>query len=202
MSQRRLVISLGLLLGATAVATSCGDSSPVGVDARAPGPVASKASRQPGPDGDDGGDTDDGDARGDSLLSCRPLRYDSVTQTIGPKGGVLEVRHNWLLVPQGALKDNVSITAVAPSDTLALVRFQPEGLRFQKTAFLVVAYDNCRVKRGVTPRIAHVTDALDVIEFLPAVVASPDDPRFKKVHKGHQRVVGELQHFSNYAVAW
>jgi len=125
-----------------------------------------------------------------------------VTQTIGPEGGVLEVRRNWLVVPRGALQDTVSITAVAPSDTLALVRFQPEGLRFQKTAFLVVAYDNCRVKRGVTPRIAHVTDALDVIEFLPAVAASPDDPRFKKVQKGHQRVVGELQHFSNYAVAW
>ena len=201
MSLRRLVISLGLLFGATAVATSCGDPSPFGVDVRAPGPVASKASPQPGHDGDDGDYTDD-DERGDSLVSCRPLPYASVTQTIGPEGGVLEVRRNWLVVPRGALQDTVSITAVAPSDTLALVRFQPEGLRFQKTAFLVVAYDNCRVKRGVTPRIAHVTDALDVIEFLPAVAASPDDPRFKKVHKGHQRVVGELQHFSNYAVAW
>ncbi len=114
---------------------------------------------------------------------------------------MLEVRHNWLVVPQGALKDTVSITAVAPSDTLALIRFQPEGLRFQKTAILVVAYDNCGVKRSVTPRIAHVTDRLDVIEFLP-VAASPDDPRLKKAHGGHQRVVGELQHFSNYAVAW
>jgi len=202
MSLRRFLLPLGLLLGATTAASNCGDPSPVGVDARAPGPVASKASPRPGHDGDDGGDTDDGDERGDSLLSCRPLRYDSVTQTIGPEGGVLEVRRNWLVVPRGALTDPVSITAVAPSDTLALVRFQPEGLRFQKTAFLMVAYDNCRVKRGVTPRIAHVTDALDVIEFLPAVAASPDDPRFKNVHKGHQRVVGELQHFSNYAVAW
>ncbi len=202
MSLRRLVISLGLLLGATAVATSCGDPSPVGVDARAPGLVASKASPQPGHDGDDGGDTDDGDERGDSLLSCRPLRYDSVAQTIGPKGGVLEVRHNWLLVPQGALKDNVSITAVAPSDTVALIRLQPEGLRFQKTAFLVATYDNCRIRKGVTPRIAHVTDALAVIEYLPSGDYSFGDPRLKKVHNWRRRVVGELQHFSNYAVAW
>jgi len=200
MSLRRLVLSLGLLLGATAVATSCGDPSPVGVDLRTATPVAAKGSPQPrshvGDDGEDGADN------GDSLVSCRPLPYESVTQTIGPEGGVVEVRRNWLVVPRGALTDPVSITAVAPSDTLALVRFQPAGLRFQKTALLVVAYDNCRVKRGVTPRIAHVTDALDVIEFLPAVAASPDDPRFKKVHKGHQRVVGKLQHFSNYAVAW
>ncbi len=115
---------------------------------------------------------------------------------------MLEVRRNWLVVPRGALKEPVSITAVAPSDTLALVRFQPEGLRFLTTAYLVVAYDNCRVKRTVTPRIAHVTDALDVIEFLPAVAASPDDPRFKKMRNGHQQIVGQLEHFSNYAVAW
>ncbi len=197
MALRRFVLPLGLLLGASLAASNCGTPSPVGVDARAPALSASRGS----PHGD-ADDADDPDEEGDSLVSCRPLPYESVTQTIGPEGGVLEVRRNWLVVPRGALTDPVSITAVAPSDTLALVRFQPEGLRFQKTAFLVVAYDNCRVKRGVTPRIAHVTDALDVIEFLPAVAASPDDPRFKKVHKGHQRVVGKLQHFSNYAVAW
>src|SRR6266576_5240772 len=197
MALRRFVLPLGLLLGASVAATNCGTPSPVGVDARGPALAASRGSPH-----DDADDADDADEEGDSLVSCRPLPYESVTQTIGPEGGVLEVRRNWLVVPRGALQDTVSITAVAASDTLALVRFQPEGLRFQKTAFLVVAYDNCRGKRGVTPRMAHVTDAFDVIELLPAVAASPDDPRFKKVHKGHQQVVGELQHFSNYAVAW
>jgi len=176
-------------------ASNCGTPSPVGVDARAPALAPSRGSPH-------GEDADDADEEGDSLVSCRPLPYESVTQTIGPEGGVLEVRRNWLVVPRGALKEPVSITAVAPSDTLALVRFQPEGLRFEKTAYLVVAYDNCRVKKSVTPRIAHVTDALDVIEFLPAVAISPDDPRFKKVRNGHQRIVGQLEHFSNYAVAW
>jgi hypothetical protein len=196
MSVRRSLIPIVLLVVATVAALNCGDPSPLGV--AVPPPVAT-ASVKHHADGDDGDDTDENE---DSLVSCRPLPYETVTQTIGPEGGVLEVRRNWLVVPRGALKDKVSITAVAPSDTLALIRFQPEGLRFQKTAFLVVAYDNCRVKRGVTPRIAHVTDGLDVIDFLPTVAASPHDPRLKKVHKGHQRVVGELQHFSNYAVAW
>jgi len=186
-----------LLLGASLAASNCGTPSPVGVDARAPALSASRGS----PHGD-ADDADDPDEEGDSLVSCRPLPYEAVTQTIGPEGGVLEVRRNWLVVPRGALKEPVSITAVAPSDTLALVRFQPEGLRFQTTAYLVVAYDNCRVKKTITPRIAHVTDALDVIEFLPAVAISPSDPRFKKVRNGHQRIVGQLEHFSNYAVAW
>ena len=197
MALRRFVLPLGLLLGASVAATNCGTPSPVGVDARGPALAASRGSPH-----DDADDADDADEEGDSLVSCRPLPYESVTQTIGPEGGVLEVRRNWLVVPRGALKEPVSITAVAPSDTLALVRFQPEGLRFLTTAYLVVAYDNCRVTRTVTPRIAHVTDALNVIEFLPAVTASPADPRFKKVRNDHQRIVGELQHFSNYAVAW
>ena len=197
MALRRFVLPLGLLLGASLAASNCGTPSPVGVDARAPALSASRGS----PHGD-ADDADDPDEEGDSLVSCRPLPYESVTQTIGPEGGVLEVRRNWLVVPRGALKEPVSITAVAPSDTLALVRFQPEGLRFQTTAYLVVAYDNCRVKKTITPRIAHVTDALDVIEFLPAVAISPSDPRFKKVRNGHQRIVGQLEHFSNYAVAW
>ena len=191
MSLRRSLISLGLLLGATTAASNCGAPSPVGLDGRSPDLVASHSS--PPQHGRDLG--------GDSLLSCRPLPYDSVTKTIGPAGGALEVGHNWLLVPKGALKQSVSISAVAPSDTVALIRLQPEGLRFQKTAFLVAAYDNCRVKKGVTPRIAHVTDALDVIDYLPSV-DQLGDPRLKKVRKWHHRVVGELQHFSNYAVAW
>jgi hypothetical protein len=186
MSPRRFVIPLGLLLSAAAVGLSCDAPSPVGVDARPPMLLA----------------RDGSDQSGGALLSCRPLPYKSVTKTIGPEGGVIEVRHNLLVVPRGALTSKVSITAVAPSDTLALIRLQPEGLRFEKTAFLVETYDHCRVKPGATPRIAVVTDALDVIEYLVSADFRRDDPRFKKDHKWHRKVVGELHHFSNYAVAW
>jgi hypothetical protein len=156
-------------------------------------------------DGDDDGEesdtTDGADADGDSLAVCRPLRYDSVTQTIGPEGGEIEVGRNWLIVPRGALRERVSITAVAPSDTVAMIRFRPEGLRFLATALLVAAYDNCRIPKGVTPRIALVTNLFAVIEFL-APGESMLPKWFAKKGKGHRRVVGQLQHFSNYAVAW
>jgi hypothetical protein len=65
----------------------------------------------------------------------------------------------------------------------------------------VLAYDNCRIPKRVTPRIALVTDAFQVIEFLTSVNISLDDHRFKKAH-GKRQVIGELKHFSNYAVAW
>ncbi|PYO75463.1 MAG: hypothetical protein DMD64_00410 [Gemmatimonadetes bacterium] len=198
---RRFLIPLGLLAGAAALVLSCRDATPVGVDARTSVLLAGRHAQPPA--GDDRDDDGDEIEDGDSLVSCRPLPYDSVTRTIGPEGGELEVGRNWLVIPQGALRDPVSITAVAPSDTVAMVRFRPEGLRFLSTALLVLTYDNCRIPRPATPRIALVTDSYRVIEFLTSEAASPSDHRLPKGHQeGHRRVVGELHHFSNYAVAW
>ncbi len=205
MSLRRSTVPVILLIGATAAVLNCGDPSPLGVAMTAPAPTAGLRSHSDGDDGDDGDDgepSDTTDQRDDSLVACRPLPYDSVTQTIGPDGGEIEVGSNWLIVPRGALRAAVSITAVAPSDTVAMIRFQPAGLRFQATALLVATYDNCRVPKAVTPRIALVSNAFAVIEFL-ASGESMLSPRFQQGHKGsHRRVVGQLQHFSNYAVAW
>jgi len=202
---RRFLVLIGLLAGAAALVSSCRDASPVGVDARGTPSVLAGRGTHAGDDGDDGDDPaeppDDEDEDSDSLVPCRPLPYESVTRTIGPAGGSIEVRHNWLVVPRGALSAPVTITAVAPSDTVAMVRFQPEGLHFAKSTLLVLAYDNCRIPRGVTPRIARVTDAYQVIELLNPASISLDDHRFKKGHARRQ-VIGELQHFSNYAVAW
>ena len=199
---RRFLILFGLLAGAAALVSSCREASPVGVDARTPTVLAGRGTHDGDDDPDDPAEPpEDEDEDSDSLVSCRPLPYDSVTRTIGPAGGFIEVRHNWLLVPRGALSAPVTITAVAPSDTVAMVRFQPEGLQFQKSTLLVLAYNNCRIPRHVTPRIALVTDAFKVIEFLSPVDVSLDDHRFKKAH-GKRHVMGQLQHFSNYAVAW
>ena len=198
---RRFLIPLGLLAGAAALVLSCRDATPVGVDARTSVLLAGRHAQPPA--GDDRDDDGDEIEDGDSLVSCRPLPYDSVTRTIGPEGGELEVGRNWLVIPQGALRDPVSISAVAPSDTVAMVRFRPEGLRFLSTALLVLTYDNCRIPRPATPRIALVTDSYRVIEFLTSEAASPSDHWLPKGHQeGHRRVVGELHHFSNYAVAW
>jgi hypothetical protein len=204
LSLRGFLLPLMLLAGATVAALSCGDTAPLGVGV--PTPAGLAAGLKPHSGDDDSDDSDDSDNEdkdedGDSLVPCRPLPYDSVTQTIGPEGGEVEVGRNWLVIPRGALRNPVRITAVAPSDTLAVVRFQPEGLVFQSTALVVLAYDNCRVPRSATPRIALVTDALAVVEYL----ASGTPPGYRwpvKGHKGPWHVIGQLQHFSNYAVAW
>lgn len=126
------------------------------------------------------------------LIQCTPLPYDSVTQTIGPEGGSLVVGPHTLWIPEGALDTAVTITAVAPSDTLRQVRFQPEGLVFQQSAWLTLSYRGCNLLGSLAPkRIAYTTDAFEILEYLLS---------FDSLWS--QKVTGRVQHFSTYAVAW
>ena len=192
------------LLVALSVALGCGRPAPTSVDTRSNAAALDRVKPVASLDGEDssGDSTADIQDALDSLVTCDPGRYDSVTQRIGPAGGEMAIGKHWLVVPQGALLGSVSITAVAPSDTVVLLRFQPEGLVFLKSAHLVATYDNCQVPSTVTPRVAQVSDALDVIALLAAGDSSAVSSRLRKRLKGHRYVIGELAHFSNYAVAW
>jgi hypothetical protein len=174
---RRTRIAGALLVtGSTIVALSCGDPSPVGVDSRS---------------------LRHGDLIGwlvqhtTGLARCWPIPYDSVTQTIGPTGGVLLVGPHTLSVPAGALLQPVTVTAVAPSDTVNRVRFQPEGLQFQQPATLTLSYANCFIQPPPAPGIAYISDALEILEFLQSLTDSSS-----------QTVTAQLRHFSGYAVDW
>jgi hypothetical protein len=178
MMQRRSLL-LAVLLGGTLVAAqSCGE--PSGVSSRAPKPEAflfpilEPAVHFVG------------------LLTCAPLPTASVTQTVGPLGGVINVGPHTLSIPPGALLSDVSITAVAPSDSVNRVVFEPAGLEFEEPASLTMAYGNC--KQAIVPfpkRIAYTDDLLVILEYIQSV----DDQQT-------QRVTGRLDHFSSYAAAW
>src|SRR5919202_4893107 len=65
-----------------------------------------------------------------TLYKCSTPSFGSVTQTVGPAGGVIKVGPHSLVIPAGALDRTVAITAsTKPSDHVQ-VDFQPEGLRF------------------------------------------------------------------------
>ena len=187
MSVRRSLIPLALAVCAAA-AVSCGDPSPTGVPAFQRGGRGWYYTSGPG------------------LVPCTQT-YDSVTQVIGPAGGLIAVGHHYLWVDSMALSDTVSITAVAPADTVRWVRFQPDGLRFRTngagwSALLYTSFKDCGVPTRDTLRIAQVTDSLAVIRYL----ATPDSTwikvRKKAWSKGNQYVAGVLHHFSQYAVSW
>lgn len=173
-AQRRFV--LRLLVGATAVLLGCRDNSPVEAPS-ARGPQRSLLGPMSPPTG---------------LLSCSPLPYDSVSQTIGPEGGTILVGTHSLSIPAGALDTAVTITAVAPSDTVNRVTFEPSGLVFQQPASLRMSYANCNLLGSLLPKnIAYVDDALGILYDLLSV----DEP-------ATQTVTGRLEHFSEYAIAW
>jgi len=127
---------------------------------------------------------------------------------IGPEGGWLVASGHVLLVDSLALSSPVSITAVAASDTLNLVRFQPEGLRFKSGthgigALVATNLDNCNVHPNQVLHIAHVSDSLAILDFLQSPTGSDTLIVIKyKTYLGSLWIAGLLRHFSNYAVAW
>jgi len=164
----------------------CGDPLAVAVDPATPALLAAVSKPPSGGSG--------------SLVVCSKLPYDSVTQVIGPAGGVIAVGPHFLWVDSLALASPVTITAVAPSDHVRRIRLKPDGLVFQKTAFLVTSYANCNVKQATTPRIAQVSDDMTILGYLSS--ATGTDTAFAKTYDGTLYVIGQLHHFSNYAVAW
>jgi len=176
MSIRR---SMLMLCAGTLVVLSCADPS------SAMAPQASVVRPSAGPAADTHASKQ---SRHASLVRCEARPTESAVATIGASGGKIKVGRHVLDIPRGALRDPVTITAVAPSDTIDLLQFQPEGLVFRKAAALTMDYSSCRV-HAHHPRIAHVDDALSVIEYLLSTSQGA-------------KVTALLEHFSNYAVAW
>ena len=126
------------------------------------------------------------------LVRCTPFSPSSVSRTIGPLGGALAVGPHRLFIPPGALDAPVEITAIAPADTVNRIRFEPQGLTFQRPALLTMTYANCGALASLVPkRIAYTSDALAIVELLPTVDVLAT-----------RTVSGRLEHFSDYAIAW
>ena len=142
-------------------------------------------------------------SRSTGLIPCSQS-YDSVTQVIGPLGGLIAVGHHFLWVDSLALGGAVSITAVAPAGTVRWVRFQPDGLVFRtnsRTGYPAVVftdYTGCGVPTTNVLRIAQVSDVLGVLGYLQTYVKFNKHPW----SSGPQYVAALLLHFSNYAIAW
>ena len=199
MSLRRSLIPLALFASAAAGALSCGDPTPTSVDLQTPtfrrgGKLASTATSS---------------SNNESGLVRCSQSYDSVTKVIGPRGDTLRVGNHIFWVDSLVLADTVSITAVAPADTVRWVRFQPDGLLFPPSAVdlsyglsagavLYTNYKDCGVPTADTLRVAQVDSLKSILGYLQT---------WSKVKKNawsqaEQYVIGQVPHFSNYAVAW
>lgn len=122
------------------------------------------------------------------VVACTRRAVASDSAAIGPSGGVLRVGNNALHIPAGALLETVMIRGEVPSDTIASIRLSPEGLRFRKTAGLVLDAEGCR-DVGEGAKLLYLDESGSVIEAIDAVYV----PRWK-------RVAAPIHHFSRYAL--
>jgi len=178
-----------LLIGMMVLAVAnCGEQGPVGVAT----PPTQTAAAQTATTGPQNSTLLGGVLQGLGLLKCSPLPKDSSSATIGPWGGQLTVGPHTLVVPPGALSTYVTITATLSADTVNAITFKPEGLQFQRPAYLTMSYANCNLLGRLLPkRVAYTTDAYQILEYLLSL-----DNLFAK------QVTGQVHHFSHYAIAW
>lgn len=193
MSFRRSFLRCVLLAGMAAAVVTCSEPTPTGV-----GLLAAKVK----PPSSGGGTTKTG------LVKCMQT-YDSVTKVIGPRGDTLKVGNHILWIDSLVLADTVTITAVAPADTLRWVRFQPEGLLFPPNsvdlsyglnagALLYTNYKDCGVPSGDTVRIAQITRDKAILGYLQGWFKV----KRNSWSQAQQWTAGQLPHFSDYAIAW
>jgi hypothetical protein len=124
------------------------------------------------------------------LLYCEAQPDVVAEKTIGPEGGTLKIGTHSLDIPRGALTSTVRITGEQVSGSVNSVRLSPEGLQFAKPARLSLSYRNC-ASLSLLKRVAYTSELLKILEVPP----SKDYPK-------NQSVIGEIDHFSRYAVAY
>jgi len=132
-----------------------------------------------------------GSKRQFELLRCEPRPYDGEAAIVGPEGGTLQVGEHRLVIPRGGLTQEELIVAEAPTSSLVDVEFSPEGLTFGRPAELTLSYKGCDVPRGTDLRLAYIGSGHRILELPPS-----------EDRKELFEVVGEIGHFSQYAVAY
>jgi hypothetical protein len=126
-----------------------------------------------------------------SATSCA-TRINSVNSGVfGPAGGTLTFGTSRLIIPGGALRDTVTITATIPDGDVSRVEFQPHGLQFAKPAGLQLDTTGCSVDDQVAPNVVYLSETGEVLETIEAVY----DPRW-------HTIAATIWHFSGYAIAF
>lgn len=125
------------------------------------------------------------------LLRCEPLEYAADAEVIGPKGGSLKIGPHELVIPEGALEEEQLIVGTSPMGELVQVNFGPHGLQFLHSAKLTLSYGHCYIPPQLKLQLAYVDGSLRILELPPS-----------KDKNGLKEVVGWIDHFSGYMIAY
>ena len=105
------------------------------------------------------------------LVSCDVRTTHTGSAEIGPLGGVVRVGPHRLTVPPRALSQRVRISAVAPSGRYVQIKFEPEGLKFDRPTLLTMSYSECSLLSPLRLKIVYVNDQFRILEVLPTVTS-------------------------------
>jgi hypothetical protein len=125
------------------------------------------------------------------LLRCQPRDYEADAAIIGPNGGTLHIGPHELVIPKGALSEEVLISGEAPTSSMVDVSFEPHGLQFQQPADLKLSYKGCVRPTAADLLVAYLGLGNQVLELPPSRDSRLDD-----------EVDADIDHFSRYAVAY
>jgi hypothetical protein len=121
------------------------------------------------------------------LMGCLPRDPQFGVAIIGPSGGELIVGRHRLIIPPGALTETVQISGTAPSAAVPTIYLEPHGLRFKKSAGLILDASSC-------------TDVPSAVYINEIGVLSP--PMLAVYSTWWRTVAVPIDHFSGYAVAF
>lgn len=113
------------------------------------------------------------------------------TGVFGPSGGTLVFGTSSLIIPGGALKDTVTITATSLGGESSRVELRPHGLQFAKSAGLLLDTSGCALDGMNAPNVVYLSELGEVLQIIPAVF----DPHW-------QTIAAPIDHFSGYAIAF
>jgi hypothetical protein len=123
--------------------------------------------------------------------TCSPHGAVSASGVFGPAGGTLLFGNSRLIIPGGALRDTVTISATIPEGRSSSVEFAPHGLQFMKSAGLVLSAASCELANPLAPAVVYLAPDGTVLEYIEAVY----DPRWRTI-------AAPIDHFSGYAIAF
>ena len=131
------------------------------------------------------------------FLRCEPLKPKTERKVVGPKGGELQIGPHLLVIPQGALSQEVAISGRTGGGPAVDVQFEPHGLQFAEPVTLTLSYKHCILPSDPTLEVGYYGtvgsgDGLGsrrVLELPPSLQDKDGD-----------QVSALTDHFSGYAL--
>ena len=183
MIERKIVPCVLAAILAGGVLLACGG------DAASPSPLAPPRAATAHRDGDR--DERENSERRFRPTECETRRTVNTVGVFGPQGGTLLFGTSRLIIPGGALRDTVTISATIPGGDNTRVEFRPQGLRFAKPAGLRLDTSGCSLDGQQPPTVVYLSETGEVLETIPAVY----DPHW-------HTIAAPIWHFSGYAIAF